>query len=213
MKFVSKTSEKGLHIKPGELVLGSFPNGTGVNVHVENNAIVLLKSKMNAKELVSAAYALHEMAFKLLFHIWDVCGDCHDCSNRCPFLEIYEDDDEITLPDYLRIEAGIALEIARSMINPAAVDEFNRICSTLKQAQDSGRIHGISALQSIADRLGMSLDELNAASDELRRSICGEHSEILAALERVRRAVDALEYQVDDSRWPLPKYREMLFIY
>ena len=107
MKFVSKTSEKGLHIKPGELVLGSFLNGTGVNVHVENNAIVLLKSKMNAKELVSAAYALHEMAFKLLFHIWDVCGDCHDCSNRCPFLEIYEDDDEITLPDYLRIEAGI----------------------------------------------------------------------------------------------------------
>ena len=37
--------------------------------------------------------------------------------------------------------------------------------------------------------------------------------DILAALERARRAVDSLEYQVDDSRWPLPKYREMLFIY
>ena len=29
----------------------------------------------------------------------------------------------------------------------------------------------------------------------------------------VRRTVDALEYLVDDGRWPLPKYREMLFIY
>jgi glutamine synthetase type III len=28
----------------------------------------------------------------------------------------------------------------------------------------------------------------------------------------LRRTVDALEYLVDDSRWPLPKYREMLFI-
>ena len=37
--------------------------------------------------------------------------------------------------------------------------------------------------------------------------------DILAALERTRRAVDMLEYQVDDARWPLPKYREMLFFY
>ena len=107
MKFVSKTSEKGLHIKPAELVLGSFPNETGVNIHVENSAIVILKSKMNAKELVSAAYALHVLASKLIDHIWNVCGDCCDCSNRCPFQEIDEFDDDITLPNYLRKEAGI----------------------------------------------------------------------------------------------------------
>ena len=123
---------------------------------------------------------------------------------------------EILSEEYLRklrIEAGIALEIANSMIYPVAVDEFNRLCSTLNQAETAKRAHGINALQSTADRLGLSLDELNAASDELRRSICGEHTEILAALERVRRAVDTLEYQVDDANWPLPKYREMLFIY
>ena len=107
MKFVSRTSEKGLHIKPGELVIGCFPNGTGVNVHVENSAIVLLKSKMNARELVNAAYALHGLALELIDHIWSVCGDCLDCSDGCPFQEINEFDDEITLPDYLRKEAGI----------------------------------------------------------------------------------------------------------
>ena len=29
----------------------------------------------------------------------------------------------------------------------------------------------------------------------------------------LRKTVDRLEQLVDDSRWPLPKYREMLFIY
>ena len=123
---------------------------------------------------------------------------------------------EILLEEYLRklrIEAGIALEIADSMITPAAVDEFNRICSTLNQALSTGRNHGIAALQSTADRLGISLDELHDAADDLKRALAGEPEDILAALERARRAVDSLEYQVDDSRWPLPKYREMLFIY
>ena len=32
-------------------------------------------------------------------------------------------------------------------------------------------------------------------------------------MDALRHTVDALEYLVDDSRWPLPKYREMLFIY
>lgn len=123
---------------------------------------------------------------------------------------------EILLEEYLRklrIEAGIALEIARSMIQPAAADEFNRVCSTLVQAQNAKCVYGTNALQSAAGRLGLSLDELNTACDELKLAICGEHTEILSALERVRRAADALEYQVDDARWPLPKYREMLFIY
>jgi glutamine synthetase len=123
---------------------------------------------------------------------------------------------EILQEEYFRklhIEAGIALEISRSMIIPAAIDEFNRLCSTIVQVKNSGRTAGLAALESTADRLGLSLDELNTATDELKISICGEHTEILAALERVRRAVDSLEYQVDDSKWPLPKYREMLFIY
>jgi len=29
----------------------------------------------------------------------------------------------------------------------------------------------------------------------------------------VRSAADSLEHEVDDALWPLPKYREMLFVY
>ena len=123
---------------------------------------------------------------------------------------------EIFLEEYLRklrIEGGIALEISRSMIHPAAVDEFKRICSALASAKECGIAGGCADLETAARRLGLSLDELGEATDELSRSLGRECKDILNALERVRRAVDSLEYQVDDSRWPLPKYREMLFIY
>ena len=36
---------------------------------------------------------------------------------------------------------------------------------------------------------------------------------IIAALARVRQAADALEGVLEDQSWPLPKYREMLFVY
>ena len=32
-------------------------------------------------------------------------------------------------------------------------------------------------------------------------------------MTKVRETVDALEHVVDDASWPLPKYREMLFLY
>ena len=35
---------------------------------------------------------------------------------------------------------------------------------------------------------------------------------VVPALARIRAAVDGLEGIVDDTRWPLPKYREMLFL-
>ena len=35
----------------------------------------------------------------------------------------------------------------------------------------------------------------------------------IEAMANLRRTVDRLEGLVDDSRWPIPKYREMLFIH
>jgi glutamine synthetase len=36
---------------------------------------------------------------------------------------------------------------------------------------------------------------------------------LLPAMERVRLACDCLEEVVDDELWPLPKYRELLFVH
>ena len=50
--------------------------------------------------------------------------------------------------------------------------------------------------------------------DRLEKALArGRHDAQLGAMEDLRRTVDRLEGLVDDSRWPLPKYREMLFVY
>ena len=40
-----------------------------------------------------------------------------------------------------------------------------------------------------------------------------DEAAILAAMQALRLAVDGLEKKVSDARWPLPKYRDMLFLY
>jgi glutamine synthetase len=40
-----------------------------------------------------------------------------------------------------------------------------------------------------------------------------KHEAILDAMANLRIIVDKIESIVPDEKWPLPKYREMLFIY
>ena len=60
---------------------------------------------------------------------------------------------------------------------------------------------------------GDGLDELTRNADALRKALGGCHEEILAAMQALRATADRLEQRVADADWPLPKYREMLFLY
>ena len=123
---------------------------------------------------------------------------------------------EVYLEEYYRkvkIECGVALELARSMIYGAAADEFRRQGEALGIASGNRISGGSSALRSSLEKLGAALDELATASDILEAKMNSCKDEMLPALDRLRKAADSLEYLVDDRLWPLPKYREMLFIY
>ena len=123
---------------------------------------------------------------------------------------------EVFLEEYhrrIRIEGEIALEMARSMIAPAVSDDYAAAAKALSAAKESGITAGISAATKKAIALGKGLDELDAKTEALADSLNGLHEEIIAALESLRETVDALEKTVSDDHWPLPKYREMLFIY
>jgi glutamine synthetase len=123
---------------------------------------------------------------------------------------------EIGMEDYLRrirIEAGIALEIARSMVRPVVADEFSRLAAAIGQAKKDGLKVGIRGLTALSLKLGAGLDDLHIKCDRLEKALSsGGHSEQIAAMDDVRRTVDRLESLVDDGKWPLPKYREMLFV-
>ncbi len=123
---------------------------------------------------------------------------------------------EVFLEDYhrrIKIEGEIALEIAESMIRPTVTAEFSRNVSALAAAKAAGVTNGIAGLEKSVAVLGTGLDQLAAGADALREALKGCHEEIIAAMNELRRTVDALEPQVSDGCWPLPKYREMLFIY
>jgi glutamine synthetase len=124
---------------------------------------------------------------------------------------------EIGIEDYerrIRIEGAVALDIARSMIRPVVADEFTRLATAICQAKKDGLKVGIRGLTALSQKLGAGLDDLHIKSEKVDKALSGGSvSEIIATVADLRRTVDRLEQLVDDGRWPMPKYREMLFIY
>ena len=51
----------------------------------------------------------------------------------------------------------------------------------------------------------------NKIADEHQKAIA-YHDTIAPMFDKIRYQIDKLELIVDDSLWPLPKYRELLFI-
>ncbi len=159
----------------------------------------------NAPATMDALTALTDPANVALFEKYGVFGSRELASRYEVFVEDYD--------RRVMIEVGIALEIADSMIVPAATAEYGRTVSALAAARNSEVKSGLAALKKRAESLGKALDELALRSDALRKAQDAGYKKSLKALEDLRETVDALEKILPDESWPLPKYREMLFIY
>lgn len=115
----------------------------------------------------------------------------------------------------VRIEANLALEMAETMIMPAATAEYNAALEALNHAQQAGIQAGAAALRSRAEEIGILIDRLYNEIYALQAALAARQSpqRNLDAMNALRKTVDTLEGFVCDDRWPLPKYREMLFLY
>ena len=123
---------------------------------------------------------------------------------------------EIFLEEYhrrIRIEGRLSWEMAATIILPALRNEYEQTVSALSRALDAKRTSGTAALQKLADKLGDALDSIVSDLDTLETALTSCHEDILVAMSQLRTSVDAAETLVNDRSWPLPKYREMLFIY
>ncbi len=108
MKFTKNISPKGLRLPVSAARLAGMEIGEKVEYHTGDNAIVVLKGRMTAMELLRAAQSLQDLAADLHTHLAKVCGYCDGCGTSgeyCPVAGIFETD--VTLPDDLRREAGI----------------------------------------------------------------------------------------------------------
>jgi glutamine synthetase len=114
------------------------------------------------------------------------------------------------------IEANTSLDIARTMILPAAVSYLGRLAA-------AGSSKGVT---SIADKVSGLVDQLVAACDALEKAQHAAHdagsvhkeakafaTKVIPAQDALRVVGDELEALVADDLWPLPKYRELLFQY
>src|SRR5581483_23404 len=122
---------------------------------------------------------------------------------------------------HVSIEARTALMMAKTMILPAALAYQKQVADSVASAKAAGAtsIAGTEALASVAT----ATNELCSAIAALEKA---EHHHdadafahakhikeaVIPAMLAVRKAADHLETMVSDDIWPLPTYREMLFI-
>ncbi len=122
---------------------------------------------------------------------------------------------EIFVEEYagkVRIEAELSLLLARTVIMPAASKELQSLFQTIGTA--GGIQSALRSLKKTASIIANLLDLIDEKADVLENLIAEKKSlEMVAAMGDLREQVDALERILADSSWPLPKYREMLFLY
>ena len=109
---------------------------------------------------------------------------------------------EINVEDFCR-------DMAKNIILPKVVEAYSSALKTNEMALNQG-FPGVDAY---VKSLGEGVKNLSAAIATMEESLNGLHEGILDAMAGLRKVVDGLEKVVPDEMWPLPKYREMLFIY
>jgi glutamine synthetase len=136
---------------------------------------------------------------------------------------------EIMLEDYIKrvqIEGRIIGELVTSHIMPAAVKYQNVLIENIRGLKEIGMApatyaNQLQVLEKITMHInqGADLVEKMIGARKKANVIEGPRDKAIAYCEEVkpyfdeiRYHVDKLELHIDDNFWPLPKYREMLFL-
>jgi glutamine synthetase len=116
-------------------------------------------------------------------------------------------------------EARLTVEIARTMIFPAAVRYQNELATTCTNLKQLGYTFDTDTLDEITKLVKGLQDSTTALDKSLAHHGGGLLDEakhcchaVLPAMLKVREYADKLEGYVADDLWPLPTYQEMLFI-
>lgn len=120
----------------------------------------------------------------------------------------------------IEVEAKLVIDMAKTLVYPAAMEYLATLASGTAGAAAMGIEISSGTAEAIATHInGMmaavkKLIEASASHDfssvEEHMSFCA--GTMRALMDEVRLHVDALEAEVADELWPLPKYSEMLFI-
>ena len=137
---------------------------------------------------------------------------------------------EIELEKYIKkvqIEARIMGDLAINHILPAAISYQNKLSTNISGLKAAGLGTDAYAsqtdlLQQVSKHIQVIYTQVNAMvearkvanniEDTRKKAIAYEADVKSAFFDEIRYHVDKLEHLVDDDKWTLPKYREMLFL-
>jgi len=137
---------------------------------------------------------------------------------------------EIELEKYIKkvqIEARIMGDLAINHILPAAITYQNKLSTNIAGLKAAGLGADTYAsqtdlLQQVSKHIQVIYTRVNAMvearkvanniEDTRKKAIAYEADVKSAFFDEIRYHVDKLEHLVDDDKWTLPKYREMLFL-
>lgn len=126
----------------------------------------------------------------------------------------------------LQIEARVMGELAYNIILPAAIAYQTKLIENIKGLKDLGLdestykaqldiiTHISTHINAIRVDIENMVQERKKANniENLREKAIAYDEKVKAYFQPIRYHVDKLEQLVDDSLWPLPKFRELLFI-
>jgi len=160
----------------------------------------------NAPDTPSALSALAKPENTALFVKYGVMTERELLSRHDIFLEEYA--------KKVRIEGNAAIDIARTMIFPAVRAEYLETAKAYNETNASKVKAASALLREQTAELGAGLVEMKKAIGHLQKALDKEDTAgILAGMAELRKTADHMETVVADDKWPLPKYREMLFLY
>ena len=129
----------------------------------------------------------------------------------------------------IQIESRVLGDLAINHIIPAAI-RFQRIlldnAYKIKELYNEEKSASIGAygLESI-EKISVHVNSLSSLTDEMiscrkkanrieteREKAIAYHDTVMPMMEKIRYHIDHLELMIDNEIWPLPKYRELLFI-
>ena len=121
----------------------------------------------------------------------------------------------------INVEAQLMVLMANRYILPAALEYQTQLATAVSSAEAAG-IHPVET-KKVLQRVASLVDEFRRRTDALARAVEHEggtpeehavymRDTVVPAMAALRETGDTLETLVPHSLWPLPTYREMLFI-
>ena len=125
----------------------------------------------------------------------------------------------------IQIESRVLVRMAINHIIPAVLEYKTALLKDVALTKEvfsdtsgcTGELETLAKISQYLEELRVGIVEMknarkaaNAIEDPYAKAVA--YQEIAESLETLRRPIDKLEEIVDNKIWPLPKYRELLFI-